>query len=591
MNHVTAKADPLQRVEGYTYDLGGMTSTFTDRKGQVRSYTIDGIGRPTVTAFGVQSGSGGTTAQSTISFTYDAGNRLTQATDSSFGVVTRTYDSLGHVLTETTPQGSISYTYDNAGRRTTMQVAGQQQVIYTWDNANRLTGIGQGTKSVGFTYDNLNRRSTATLPNGIVATYSYDADSHLIGIDYTAGGGAIGNLTYAYDSVGRRSNVGGSLAAINLPVPVASASYDAANELTNWNGVGLIYDPNGSMVTDGLHAYSWDARHQLASIDSGGTATFTYDPFGRRTGKSITGVASTGFLFDGVNSVQEIASGTPSANLMVGNTDENFLRTDSSGSSTFLADALGSTIALADASGAVQTRYTYDPFGATSQHGVSTTNTSAYTGRELDVAGLYYYRARYYDPGIDRFISEDPSGFEGGINLYQYAGDSPLNYVDPLGLTITVNGSADPFGIGIAVNGSQVDYQTAINYLSRAPGMAAILHDLDIDLSNYNINFNNKDDDSYDPTTHTINWDPHSALRCTSGGSQSPALGLGHEMSHADEPSYWKLIDSIPWGDYQNLEEWRVITGPETDAAHTLGEGTRTDHGGVPYRVPTPIAR
>jgi RHS repeat-associated protein len=434
MNHVTTKTDPLQRLESYTYDLGGMPSTSTDRKGQVRSYTFDGIGRPSVTAFGVQSGSGGTTAESTISFTYDVGNRLTQATDSSFGAVTRNYDSLGRVMTETTPQGSISYTYDNAGRRTTMQVAGQQQVIYTWDNANRLTGMGQGTNSVGFSYDNLNRRTTATLPNGIIATYSYDADSHLTGIDYTAGGSVIGNLTYAYDSVGRRSIVGGSLAAINLPAPVAGASYDAANELTNWNGVAMIYDPNGSVVTDGVHSYSWDARHQLASIDSGGTATFTYDPFGRRTGKSITGVASTGFLFDGVNSVQEIASGSPSANLMVGNTDENFLRTASSGSSAFLADALGSTIGLADASGAVQTRYTYDPFGATSQSGASTTNTVGFTGRELDVAGLYFYRARYYESQIGRFISEDPIGLQGGINVYAYALNSPVNRTDPNGL-------------------------------------------------------------------------------------------------------------------------------------------------------------
>jgi YD repeat-containing protein len=173
MNHVTTKTDPLQRVEGYSHDLGGMPSTFTDRKGQVRSYTFDGIGRPSITAFGVQSGSGGTTAQSTISYAYDEDNRLTQATDSSFGVVTRTYDTLGRVVTEATPQGSISYTYDNADRRTTMQVAGQQQVIYTWDNANRLTGMSQGASSVGFTYDNLNRRTTATLPNGILATYSY----------------------------------------------------------------------------------------------------------------------------------------------------------------------------------------------------------------------------------------------------------------------------------------------------------------------------------------------------------------------------------------------------------------------------------
>jgi RHS repeat-associated protein len=250
----------------------------------------------------------------------------------------------------------------------------------------------------------------------------------------------IGNLTYAYDSVGRRSIVGGSLAAINLPVPIAGASYDAANELTNWNGVAMAYDANGSMVSDGLHTYSWDARHQLASIDSGGTAAFTYDPFGRRTGRIVTGVTSTGFLFDGVNPIQELTGGTPSANLIAGNTDEYFARADSSGTSSFLADALGSTIGLADASAAVQTQYTYDPFGGTSQSGASINNTFAYTGRELDVAGLYFYRARYYDPSIGRFISEDPIGFYGGPNFYAYAGNSPVNYYDPSGLVSAPSG-------------------------------------------------------------------------------------------------------------------------------------------------------
>jgi hypothetical protein len=68
-------------------------------------------------------------------------------------------------------------------------------------------------------------------------------------------------------------------------------------------------------------------------------------------------------------------------------------------------------------------------------------------------------------------------------------------------------------------------------------------------------------------------------------------LGLGHEMAHADAGFWAQLIGWIPWPGYDNLEERRVITGPETAAAMTLGEATRTDHGGTPYVVSTPISR
>ncbi|TPW17219.1 MAG: Teneurin-3, partial [Halothiobacillaceae bacterium] len=102
---------------------------------------------------------------------------------------------------------------------------------------------------------------------------------------------------------------------------------------------------------------------------------------------------------------------------------------------TFLTDHLGSTIALADSSGVIQTRYSYDPFGNTTQTGQASTNPFQYTGRENDGTGLYYYRARYYSPAKQRFISEDPIGFGGGdANLYAYVGGDPINFIDPLGL-------------------------------------------------------------------------------------------------------------------------------------------------------------
>lgn len=118
----------------------------------------------------------------------------------------------------------------------------------------------------------------------------------------------------------------------------------------------------------------------------------------------------------------------------MGDIDEFFSRTDSSGSFTPLADGLGSTIALTDSTGTVQTQYTYEPFGNTAATGSANASPYQYTGRENDGTGLYYYRARYYSPIYQRFISEDPLGYRGGINFYAYAGNDPVDFADPLGL-------------------------------------------------------------------------------------------------------------------------------------------------------------
>src|SRR6476659_5973538 len=103
-------------------------------------------------------------------------------------------------------------------------VAGQPQVIYSYDNANRLTQIAQGTSTVGFSYDTANRRSTLTLSNGVNMTYTYDNDSRVTGITYKFNANTLGNLTYSYDSLGRRTQVGGSFAKTGLPGAITSAT-------------------------------------------------------------------------------------------------------------------------------------------------------------------------------------------------------------------------------------------------------------------------------------------------------------------------------------------------------------------------------
>jgi RHS repeat-associated protein len=102
---------------------------------------------------------------------------------------------------------------------------------------------------------------------------------------------------------------------------------------------------------------------------------------------------------------------------------------------TPITDGLGNVLALSDTSGNLITQYTYDPFGGTTATGTASSNTAQYTGRENDGNGVYYYRARYYSSTLHRFISEDPIGFGGGVNVYAYAYGDPISFRDPTGKT------------------------------------------------------------------------------------------------------------------------------------------------------------
>ena len=437
MNRQLTRQDALTQSESYVYDSAGRLQKFTDRKGQVSGFTYDALHRKATAGFGATV-SNPTTYTNTITYSYDAGNRLTQAVDSVAGTITRQYDNrFDSVTQEVTPQGQIDYTYDASGRRATMTVAGQSAVGYTFDNANRLTQIAQGSNTVGLAYDDANRRTSLTLANGVTVTYGYDSANQLTSISYANASGTLGNLTYAYDLAGRRTGIGGTYARTGLPTAVASAVYDANNKLTQWAGNNLSYDTNGNMTSDGVYTYSWDSRNQMSGISGSGTSSFTYDAFGRRINKNLAGVI-TKFLYDGSNFVQEQDSSSVKANLLTGlGVDEVFTRTQSSTTSHVVTDAVGSTLAITNASGAVATEYSYEAYGATTQTGTANENSQQYTGRENDGTGLYYYRARYYSSTYGRFVAEDPIGLAGGINLYAYVNEDPVNLVDPMGLEVT----------------------------------------------------------------------------------------------------------------------------------------------------------
>jgi len=449
MDRVLSRTDAIQgttSTESYDYDLKGNTTRFTDRRGKVTTYSYDPLDRPIFYGFGTTAGP---TYESTSSYTYDAYNRITQAVDSVSGTISISYDDLARTTAQTSPQGTVSYTYDKVRRLTAKSVSGQASISYTYDNANRLQTITQGLSSVGFTYDDASRRTSTMLPSGIVEEYGYDAASQLTAITFKDGPAVLGDLTYDYDKSGRRTRIGGSLARTLLPQPLSTASYNAANRVTQSGAATLTYDANGNLTNDGTNTYTWNARNQLTAISGGVSANFQYDAFGRRVRTTVNGT-TTDYLYDGLNVAQEKVGGTPTANMLTGEVDEIFSRTESAGTKAVIVDGLGSTVALRGSAGSTQTDYSYEPFGNTGASGTPSSNTSQYTGRENDGTGLYYYRARYYSPKLQRFISEDPIGFAGGdANLYAYVSNSPCNLTDPTGKIGLLGGCL----IGAAVGG------------------------------------------------------------------------------------------------------------------------------------------
>jgi RHS repeat-associated protein len=161
---------------------------------------------------------------------------------------------------------------------------------------------------------------------------------------------------------------------------------------------------------------------------SGGTVTFAYDPFGRRIQKTSPAAGTTNYLYDGPNVVVDLVNGAFFADYLEGPGIDEFLVTFAVSDTDyvfFAADELGSITSLSGSSANVTDTYSYKPFGITTPAG-TTYNRYRYTGREWDQeTGLYYYRARYYDPQIGRFVRQDPARFAAGVNFYAYVTNRP----------------------------------------------------------------------------------------------------------------------------------------------------------------------
>lgn len=356
MDRLATRKDALNRTESYQYDLAGNLTQFTDRKNQVTTFQYDALNRRTQATY----------PDASVTFTYDTAGRLIKASDTApgAGTIEFAYDILDRLTQETTGQGTVAYQYDVLGRRTQLTANGQQPTTYHYDAASRLTRVEQGALFAALGYDNANRRTSLSYSNNTTTSYAYDLASRLTGITHTGPSGIVEALTYTYDAAGNRTGLTRSNASASLlPVAVASATYDAANQQTAFAGATLTYDANGNLTNDGVNTYQWDARNRLIGISGGTTATFTYDPLWRRVSKTLNGVA-TQFAYDGHDVTVEIGGGAVGSNYLRSlNIDEPFIRQASSGNEHYHMDALGSSLALSHAQGSAGTTYTYEPFG------------------------------------------------------------------------------------------------------------------------------------------------------------------------------------------------------------------------------------
>jgi len=182
-----------------------------------------------------------------------------------------------------------------------------------------------------------------------------------------------------------------------------------------------------------LWRYVWDYENRLTSASTRKqTVRYRYDALGRRVQRYfVGGKENTKFIYDGQDVLVDDNNGVLTK-YQNGLGIDNKLKVSTNGTAKyFLTDHLGSTNGLVDASGNLTEQTSYDSFGN------ATNNLSTryqFTGREFDnFTGLHYYRARWYDGNLGRFISEDPIGLAGGINTYGYVDNAPLSFRDPSG--------------------------------------------------------------------------------------------------------------------------------------------------------------
>ena len=447
----------------YVYDAVGNRTQRTDYNGLVTNYTFDNLNRVTAIAYPAR----------TVTYGYNIHGQVTSATNEN-GSVFIGYNNRYRVQTFNDPFFyGLQYTYDAAGNRTKLSVNGATYATYTYDNVNRLTEVKDSANlTFPHTYDAANRLLTRGAPNGVTTTYSYDGLDRITSLVHANSGGTLIGNSYTYDNVsniGSWTNGSGShsygydavdrlTSATHSSQPNEAYNYDAAgnrtssqsngtysyqplNKLTSTSTASYSYDNNGNPVSktdgSGTTLFGWDEENHLkqVTLSSGLVVNYKYDALGRRIQRTTSAGADERYVYDDVDVLFDLnADWSVATTYLNGLGVDNQLRQTSAttGVSYYLADHLGSTAGLTSAAGSLIEQLNYDSFG----NGPGSAFTRyTYTGRERDPdTGMFYSRARFYDPAIGRFLNEDPIGLLGGPNLYAYVENQPLTAVDPFGL-------------------------------------------------------------------------------------------------------------------------------------------------------------
>ena len=364
---------------------------------------------------------------------------------------------------------------------------------YGYDSLDRLNSLQDPSARVfGFGYDTLSRLTSLTRNNGVNSTFNYDNASQLLSMVHKKAAVTLASANYTYNLVGNRNtetredaitrtfgydgNDRMLTAISSQPANVPNENFNCDLQ-GNWNVNNRVHNAMDELVSDANFTYTYDllgnlvqkvavgnpadvttytynAENRLIGVTTPTVATtYVYDPMGRRIAKTVNGVTIR-YVLDGQNVLLELDG---SNQVLAANThaglDQLLVREDQSGTHYPLSDGLNSTIALTDSSGTVTERYRYSAFG---QIGVMNPDFSpkagntpliayTYTGREWEPEiGNYFHRNRFYDPALGRWLSRDPIGEDGGLNLYGYVLNNPINFVDPLGLQLNLPGITGP---------------------------------------------------------------------------------------------------------------------------------------------------